>query len=315
MLQLNNNKDQLILLNQICTFFKPVVHKGKKIINLQFPSSQFHILINDNKAQVVEGLHILPDVGFKGEFEIFIDIIRGYIDPYSAYLKEDFKIDGDRTYFFSLENNFDFNPDLLSEKDSKPNKIKRGPFKLNRDFSFLVYSSTALFIWLGWIFDFENTVTFGVLFLVILYFSIYYFVTDKINSFEVYILLFLFVSFILFYFKSNHYMEYYYIYFIISMPFSFTASLVSQKRNIISFYNSNNINGKEVLNSEIVLNQRRVISILTMAWGVLMLFIYIDSSSKIILVNIEQILSAISILFGAIILLGIYTIHNMQALE
>lgn len=315
MLKLTNNKDQFMLLNQICSFFRPVLHKENKIINLKLPNSQFHISINENNAQVVEGLHLIPDVEFKGKLEVFIDIIRGYNDPYTAYLEEDFKIVGDRTYFFSLDNNFDFNPNSLSVKDSKPNKIKRGPFNLNRDFSFLVYSSTALFIWLGWIFNFENTLTFGSLFLVILTFSIYYYCTDKLNYFEIYILLFLLVSFILFFFNSTHYIDYYYIYFIVLMPFAFTGSLFSNRRNIISFYNSNNINGKEVLNSEIILNQRRVISILTMVWGVLMLFMYIDSKSEIYLDNIEQILSAISILFGAIILLGIYTIHNMQALE
>lgn len=310
-----SSNNEIMLLSHICDLYVPLSKTTNKIINIVLPYSQYHMCLENDIAYMVDGLNILADIEFEGELELFLDLLRGRIDPYKAYLEGDFYITGDRAFFFSISNLFNFNYNSMLIKEREPLKIIRGPFKLNREFSYLIYTSTALIIWLGWVFNFNNSISLGFTLGIIFLFSLYYHLTDKLNRFEIYLLLFLFVSVILFLLDSKHYIQYYYIYFIITFPLIYTGSLYSRIRNVLSQYNSNNINDREILNNEIILNQRRAIVIWTIIWGFLMISMYIYSNTEFSFLINDLILSVISILFGAMILFNIYTIHNMQSLE
>lgn len=315
LIKTSKTNNEMMLLSHICNLYTPINIKTKKIINIVLPYSQYHMCLENDNAYMVDGLNILADIEFEGELELFLDLIRGRKDPYKAYLEGDFYITGDRGFFFSINNQFNFNYNPMLNKEVKPLKIIRGPFNLNREFSYLIYTSTALIIWLGWIFDFNNSISLGLTLGIIFLFSLYYHLTDKLNRFEIYLLVFLFISFLLFLINSKHYTQYYYIYFIISIPIVYTGSLYSKIRNVLSQYNSNNINGREILNNEIIQNQTRAIVIWTIIWGFLMVSMYIYSNTEYGFLIDELILSVISILFGAMIFFNIYTIHNMQSLE
>lgn len=310
------DKNEFMILSHICEQYVSgdPVHE-KTVLNLVFHYSQYHIVFDGEEAYVNDGLSTFHQIEYQGSIETFISIIRNKMDPFHAYGQGDFYVSGDRIYFFTLSKCFDFSKPELSERDLEPLKMKRGPFGLPREFSFLISSITILQIWLGWVMDYNSTLSFGLSFLIIGLFSFYYYKTDKLTRMEIYLLLFLGISFLLFFLGSFHYRHFYNIYFIVTLPILVVGSFYSRQRDALSEYNSYNIDGLEILDKEILKKQRKAIVIWMDLWSLMILFIYLNMYSAKLDTISDTILLIISIIFCAVLLLTLFAINGFHTSE
>ncbi|MBB6480502.1 hypothetical protein [Spirochaeta isovalerica] len=304
-------EQEQMVLSHICRQFAVEDYRGEpRILNLVFPYSQYHMVINKEEAYLNDGLSHLQDMEYQGSIETFLALMRSEKDPYHGYGEGEYYISGDRMFFFEMSKFFHFGKENLREPDSLPGKIIRGPFGLPREFSFILVSLAFLQIWLGWVFSVNTAGSFLALFILFSAFSIYYFKTDRLTRLEIFLLVYLGVSTVLFFLDSPHYRFYYHIYFLLAIPLFFIGSLYSPIRNILSEYNSVHNNGQEIFTPEIKRKQRRALVLWSEVWFAVIFILYMSMNTSLWKYVSETFLSVISLLFCGVILLNIFAIHG-----
>lgn len=305
--------NELRILSHICSqYIAPIHDTEKTVLNLVFHFSQYHIIFSRDEAYVHEGLSSMQNLEYQGSMETFIAILKNQKDPFHAYRDGEFYITGNRLFFFSLGKSFNFHSLAIEESGDPPRKMRRGPFGLPREFSYLLLAVTFLQIWMGWVLHYHSALSFGLTFFIYAAFGLYYLRTDRLTDTENFLLLYLGLGFFLFLFKSVHFTYYYHIYFIISLPVLFVGSFYSRKRDALSEYNSYNINGLEIFNREIMGSQRRAIIVWSMLWALMILYIYVSMYSSRWDILSTGIKTVISLLFCAVLLFNLFAINGFH---
>lgn len=307
-------QDEYMVLSHICRQFHSEDYAGdKKILNLVFPYSQYHMVISRDEIYLNDGLSAIQDMEYQGSIEMFISLIRSERDPYHGYGKGEFYISGDRMFFFEMSKYFQFRKSSLNESEREPYKIFRGPFNFTREFSLVLASLVIFQIWLGWEFSFNSAISFLSTFVVFAGFCLYYFKTDRLTRVEIFLLFYLGISSALFFFKSEHYMHFYHIYFLLFIPFIFGGSFYSRIRNSLSQYNSFHVEGLEIINPKIIRRQRKVLTIWLNLWILMILILYLAMNTPLWIYLTDSVLTIISLVLCGSMLLNLFAINGFHS--
>lgn len=306
--------DEYMVLSHLCRQFNSDDYRGdRKVLNLIFPYSQYHMVISRDEIYLNDGISAMQDMEYQGSIEMFISLIRSETDPYHAYGKGEFYITGDRMFFFEMSKYFHFRKISLNESEMEPGKIFRGPFNLPREFSYLLTSLVILQIWFGWVFSYNNQYSFAGTLAVFGGFCLYYWKTDKLTRTEIYLLFYLGASTILFFLKSDHYMYFYNIYFLLAVPVFFGGTFYSRIRNTLTQYNAFHVEGMEIISAAIIKRQRKVLTIWLILWILMTLVLYLAMNTGLWVYLTDTVMTVISLILCGAMLLNLFAINGFHS--